>query len=351
MNKLVLSIALTIVLNCYTMKRQWEPDIQVGQEKICKFQVGTLVNLARKSLVYKLLACNTKEEINGFFDQLTVGEHHLPTELIELFFNFLWERLDDNRENLLLKAIKQKNVILAKYLIENLNAPIKCKDKNGNTPLIYAAQYLPNIIELILSKGAKVDENNENNMTALSYAAIHNAESLSILLKNGANINSRDFADGMSPLIFAIVNKNFQAIDELLKAKARVNQADIRMDCTPLMYAAMYFPEAIQMLIHNGANTEAVDDDGWNALIYAIRRGSYMATWQLLFSRKVQVNIIGEFGYTPLMLAVRYQPDSVKLLLEYGANPNVINNFGETAHSIAYDLKKDEIAQLIKQAE
>ena len=55
---------------------------------------------------------------------------------------------------------------------------------NGMSPLMFAARYNKvEIIKLLLSKGARIDEKDENGFTALKYAELSNANEAVQLLK------------------------------------------------------------------------------------------------------------------------------------------------------------------------
>lgn len=55
---------------------------------------------------------------------------------------------------------------------------------NGMTPLMFAARYnKAEIIKLLLSKGARLNEKDENGFTALKHAELSNANEAILLLK------------------------------------------------------------------------------------------------------------------------------------------------------------------------
>ncbi|GEM_PF-1621998 len=98
------------------------------------------------------------------------------------------------------------------------------------------------------------------------YSAVsdNNLEKVESLLSEGANPNYV-LNKGMvkvSPLITAIINKNFKIAELLVENEADVNFRD-GFETTPLMYAASSGNyEITKLLIDNDANVDAVDNNG-----------------------------------------------------------------------------------------
>lgn len=96
----------------------------------------------------------------------------------------------------------------------------------------------------------------------------------------------------------------------------------------------------VQALIHHGADVNAKDNDGWGALVYAIKNENTEKI-QVLVKAHADVNARDNKGWTPLMYAAREGDlEATKLLLASGADPRVANNEGETALKIAREKRK-----------
>lgn len=79
-------------------------------------------------------------------------------------------------------AIWKGDVLVVKKMIE-YGSDVNQKS-NGLTPLMFAARYnRVEIIKLLLSKGARLNEKDVNGMTALKYAELSNAKESVALLK------------------------------------------------------------------------------------------------------------------------------------------------------------------------
>lgn len=151
------------------------------------------------------------------------------------------------------------------------------------------------ILELLIRFGARIDEGYES---AIFYA-LENYENTNFLIQNGANVNQAN-AFGKTPLFYAIEFNRLDIIKLLLDNGTNVNQKYINNNeklalsanigsNTPyfitfcalehtsknvLMHAAAYGNvEILKLLISKGANFNAVDDLGFNALDFALAAG------------------------------------------------------------------------------
>lgn len=151
------------------------------------------------------------------------------------------------------------------------------------------------ILELLIRFGARIDEGYES---AIFYA-LENYENTNFLIQNGVNVNQAN-AFGKTPLFYAIEFNRLDIIKLLLDNGANVNQKYINNNeklalsanigsNTPyfitfcalehtsknvLMHAAAYGNvEILKLLISKGANFNAVDDLGFNALDFALSAG------------------------------------------------------------------------------
>lgn len=151
------------------------------------------------------------------------------------------------------------------------------------------------ILELLIRFGTRIDEGYES---AIFYA-LENYENTNFLIQNGANVNQAN-AFSKTPLFYAIEFNRLDIIKLLLDNGANVNQKYINNNeklalsanigsNTPyfitfcalehtsknvLMHAAAYGNvEILKLLISKGANFNAVDDLGFNALDFALSAG------------------------------------------------------------------------------
>jgi uncharacterized protein len=124
-------------------------------------------------------------------------------------------------------------------------------------------------------------------------------------------------------------------VRELLKQGHAPDERDPR-GLTPLMWAARAGSlDAMSALLDGGADPNARDAaNGWTPLLHAIHKNQAAAA-QLLLDRGADPNLASGL-LTPLMMAAPDpDPEIVKILLAYGANPAARGYGGSTALTYA----------------
>ena len=92
----------------------------------------------------------------------------------------------------------------------------------GNTPLHFAIEYnKPEVVALLLDRGADINAHTEFGWTPLHYATIFSAtpEVITLLLDRGADAQARD-QDDKTPLDYAKNNEHLKGTDVLERLKA-----------------------------------------------------------------------------------------------------------------------------------
>lgn len=147
----------------------------------------------------------------------------------------------------------------------NLTNDINSADKNGKTPLMYAAQSNVDVrtVKYLLDKGAKIDTKNSKEWSALMYAVRYNPNPavMEDLILRGANTEPNSV--GLTVTMLAACNPNPGVLLTLLKYKDEINFATDKGK-TALMYACENNQSAavIKMLIDNDADLSAKDSEG-----------------------------------------------------------------------------------------
>ena len=169
-------------------------------------------------------------------------------------------------------------------------------------------------------------------------AALHfdRPEVVEKLLARGFDPNTPN-EKGSAALLVAIESESPKSALVLAKhPQTHVNATNSHGE-TPLMLAAISNQlELAKVLIERGAD---VNKPGWTPLHYASTRG-HRQMMRLLLNNDAYIDAETDNGTTPLMMAAYYaSPLAVKLLLEEGADPTLVNSANVSALDMA--LSKD----------
>ena len=255
-------------------------------------------------------------------------------------------------------AVRNSNIYslgTVNLLLEN-GADVNSIDEYGWTALMMASKYSNTTssletIRLLLEKGADINLINEYGSTALMMAAQYSnttssLETVSLLLERGADVNLADIG-GSTALMLVAQKSNTDSSKEIVRLldkganlKLTIKQ---RWPGWPgleiLMMAARYSNtdsglETVKLLLEKGADVNLANRDGWTALMMAARYSntdSDLETVKLLLAKETNINISNQNKDTALILAAENSNiETVKLLLENGADANVINKENKT---------------------
>nr|WP_253309278.1 ankyrin repeat domain-containing protein [Rickettsia endosymbiont of Ceutorhynchus assimilis] len=285
---------------------------------------------------------------------------------------------------------------VVEYLIGK-GADISAKDKDGRNPLDVAKghQY-DNVVEYLqqaelqlnkqlltavqdgdfekvkdlVSRGASLDAANidaqdKDGKTPLHFAAQEgNLDMVQFFLNRGANIKAKDMY-GWTPLHFASAYGKFDVVKFFLDSNINIRAKD-RYGDTPLHLAAQNNDksEIVESFLDSDANN--INDrtnNGWTPLHVAVQ-GNKPSTVKLLLGRGADIEVKDTYGQTPLDLATQkgytdivkileqeqlgkelftavreYDFSRVEKLISRGANIDNKNKNGKTPLDIAINTK------------
>jgi ankyrin repeat protein len=201
-----------------------------------------------------------------------------------------------------------------KLLLEK-GADVNTKYEDGSTTLMMAIQRdLMDTVKFLVEKGAEVNAENRYYQTPLMMASERGqTDIVKLLIERGANVDAKNM-DGLTPLIMTIRGR--------VPYGAEVNAKD-RTDI-------------LKPLIEHGANVHTKGRDGFTPLIIAIGHRQVNSI-KLLIEKGADVNAKDDHGNTVLMAAS--QAETIKLLIEKGADVNAKDEDGVTALMKACDRR------------
>lgn len=299
----------------------------------------------------------------------------------------------------LLWAVYYENEMMVADLIQ-AGADVDAVNREGMNPLLMSAMSgNAAVAKLLLKGGAKSNLAMSNGETPLMMAARNgDLETIKVFLDAGANVNATESLRGTNALMWAVANRNAAATKLLLQhdadmemrsaatkpgrgpylapsARSRIKEfyfgtgaggntlseeekskvdAEFSLTREEIL---QYFPkdlaaelEADKLVADKlkeekeaaGNKEESKQWGGLSALHFAIREKDFESI-KVLLEAGANVNAQSEFGWTPLLIATQNRFYKIgKFLLERGANPNIANEGGWNPLYIATDNRNIE---------
>lgn len=352
-----------------------------GATKICEFllEKGASIETADKSgftaifsaagfhqqeVVRLLLDRGAKTQIKGITVDDSVSLMHTAANAgdVEILKMLLSrglkadDRSDEKSSTALMFAVIAKFSPATKLLLEK-GADVNASRGDGATPLILAVMNKnEEAIPLLLQKGADPNHKDEYGKSPLQYAQEIDFLKGAVLLKA---VGAKVFPP---TVIEAVKQGNAKLLRQLFLNGADANLRDSRGK-TALFYCATGFDtEMMKTLLENGANPNAKDEKGSTPIMLAKAANSYDSVAALvsagayapeldmidavsakntnavkkMLAQKVSPDSVGLSKRSALSVAVGSGDfEMVKLLVDAGAHPNVLDDEGKTPLSYA----------------
>jgi len=240
----------------------------------------------------------------------------------------------------LLAVARTGNVAAAELLIKH-GAKVDARERwGGQTALMWAsARRHPKMMEFLISKGADVNARGLNRdyqrhvtaegrpksldsggFTPLLYATRENCLAcVDALLRNKADINLPD-PDGVSPLLVAIMNANWDLAKQLIDAGADVNQWDIYGE------APLFTAIGLRNQLSGGKGSiDPLNQTNGITIVRTLLERGANPNMQLFFRPANVRGATNTRGSTPLIRAITgADMEVIKLLLQHGADASLI---------------------------
>lgn len=221
-----------------------------------------------------------------------------------------------------------------------LGLSVNGRDKDGNTPLhLAAAGGHADAMRKLIDMGADPNIRNTNIETPLYVAAEKGfGEGVDLLItlpRVAREVNSHaNYSSGFTPLMVA-AHKDFPAvIEKLFNVGADINQTDNRNRNSLYIAAEAGNVEAAKKLVRLGADAGKgqLPRSSHTPLLHNIGRAQYREMLAVLVGAGADIDAADTGGNTALHRACDMtHADKIRALLDFGADPNLVNDYGQRA--------------------
>ncbi|WP_349728299.1 ankyrin repeat domain-containing protein [Peribacillus frigoritolerans] len=194
------------------------------------------------------------------------------------------------------------------------------------------------------------------NEQLIQAVARNETDRIRSLIEQGADLNTQD-SEGLTATMIATYNNDVETAKILIEAGADVNIQD-DMKNSPFLYAgAEGYIDILKLAIEAGADPSITNRFGGTALIPASEHGYVEVTKELLTKTDIDVNHVNDLGWTALLEAIILnngdgkQQETVKLLIDHGADVSIPDNGSMTPLQHAREKGFKEIEQILLSAE
>ena len=206
-------------------------------------------------------------------------------------------------------------------------------------------------IKTLINHGAHINHVNDiGEAPLLLVCKSAQDESVRILLKANADPNIADTDGDASRHGAVAADCSGETLHDIIDHGADVN-AISRRGRTPLLLSCFYRQiDLVNVLLGSGADPAVADEEGFSCLHTAVDGRCSTDTLQTLIENGAHIDAKRKDGTNALLCACRTgQSESVKFLLETGADVNIVKPDGNTTLHVAVngDCNKETLQQII----
>ena len=229
---------------------------------------------------------------------------------------------------------------VARFLVEHDSQLVTLPNNAGETPICFAVKSGKlELVTLLYKHGADLNSKDEAGIPILSIATSYSYHDIVLyLVRHRVDIEAID-VKGHTCIFYAIAWAEPKIVRLLISHKANIFVTSKNKDS--VMHAAYRSSgEAsdviAKLVLNGGAPLELPNLDGVRPIHLAVIYN--LNTLQLILEAGADINALTLDSRTPLMIAIRFKvPIAAKLLIERGADPNILGLFGDTAFKLLLD--------------
>lgn len=248
-------------------------------------------------------------------------------------------------------AANKGNVEVVEYLISK-GAKVNIEDSHGMTPISFAASAgQPNtkLYDAFIKAGADVKQKSQEGATLL-LLAIANDKDLSLtnyFISKGLSLNDKDAA-GNTAFNYVAKTGNIELMKTLVAKGIKYNDNAMVMAAQGGR-GTINGLEVYQYLESLGIKATAINGNGENVLHAIARKPNQKSIVEYFLAKGVDVNQTDNDGNTPFMIAAASNRDTatVALFLAHAKNINQVSKKGVSALASAVKSNSAEVVQYL----
>lgn len=245
------------------------------------------------------------------------------------------EVVDDKRRTPLILAAERGHIDVVRFLVGR-GADVNRPSFDGTSLTVAVKNNHVEVARILIDHGADVNEERWVKISPLMTAAGYGfTDMVHLLVDHGADVNAGSWSTN-TPLCWALLSGHADIVSYLIEHGADVNKT-FKPSIKVIDYAAEKgYSDFVEYLVKRGAKVNVADKYGKTALHFAASTKSNIDTVRLLLEHEASVDAADSFGWTSLMSAAKNDnAEIVRLLLDYGADANIVARDDTTALSVA----------------
>ncbi len=248
-------------------------------------------------------------------------------------------------------ASARGNADVVEYLLSK-GAKVNIMDSHSATPISFAAsggQQNTKVYDALIKAGADVKQKNEEgaNLLLMAIASDKDFALTNYFISKGLSLKDVDAA-GNTAFNYVAKTGNIQLMKTLVEKGVKYNNNAIVMAAQGTRSATNGI-EVYQYLESLNLTPAAVNKNGENALHHLARKPNQQTVINYFISKGADVNHADNDGNTPYMIAAGFNRDTatVTLLLSKAKNINQSNKKGVTSLAMAVKNNSPEVVQFL----